>query len=118
MNVELAEEFQADCEVEKLIERLGGTENWTAVSHQFLSFGRKNLSPEVLDYLSSSYDGVLALHWIMKGEEPSLQHDVMARAEGMDCSDLRSMVRDPKCWRDQDPAYIAKVTEGFKGLYK
>lgn len=27
------------------------------------------------------------------------------------------MMNDPKYWRDKDPAFIAKVTEGFKNLY-
>jgi hypothetical protein len=27
------------------------------------------------------------------------------------------MMRDPKYWRDQDPSFIAKVTEGFKRMY-
>ncbi len=27
------------------------------------------------------------------------------------------MMRDPKYWRDKDPAFVAKVTEGFKSVY-
>jgi hypothetical protein len=27
------------------------------------------------------------------------------------------MMRDPRYWRDRDPAFIAQVTEGFKRLY-
>jgi hypothetical protein len=27
------------------------------------------------------------------------------------------MMRDPKYWRDKDPSYVAKVTEGFKKMY-
>lgn len=31
--------------------------------------------------------------------------------------DLQSMMRDPKYWRDQDPSFVQKVTEGFQKLY-
>ena len=31
--------------------------------------------------------------------------------------DLQSMMRDPKYWRDQDPSFVNKVTEGFQKLY-
>lgn len=27
------------------------------------------------------------------------------------------MMRDPKYWRDQDPSFIKKVTEGFQKVY-
>ena len=38
-------------------------------------------------------------------------------ASGTDEKDLQSMMRDPKYWRDKDPAYIAKVTAGFEKIY-
>jgi hypothetical protein len=31
--------------------------------------------------------------------------------------DLQSMMKDPKYWRDKDPAFIAKVTDGFQSVY-
>ena len=32
-------------------------------------------------------------------------------------ADLHKMMRDPRYWRDRDPALLAKVTEGFRQLY-
>lgn len=32
-------------------------------------------------------------------------------------SDLRAMMRDPRYWRDRDPAFINEVTNGFSRLY-
>lgn len=117
MIVELAAEFQADREVEKLIEHFGGAENWKEVSRQLLGFGRKNLPGEVLDQLSSSYEGVLALYRMMKGEEPVLRPESMEKAGAADARDLSSMMRDPKYWKERDPSYVAKVTQGFQDLY-
>lgn len=37
--------------------------------------------------------------------------------EGLTESQLKTMQQDPKYWRDKDPAFIAKVSDGFKKLY-
>lgn len=113
---ELAGDFRADREVEKLINHFGGPEKWKEVSRQLLAFGQRNLPGDVLENLSSSYEGVLALYKMMKSEEPGLKK----RAENPSLlgeKDLQSMMRDPKYWRDKDPAFVAKVTEGFKSVY-
>ncbi|MBI1301333.1 MAG: hypothetical protein GC137_06705 [Alphaproteobacteria bacterium] len=113
----MAADFQADREVEKLIEHFGGTEQWRVVSRQLLAYGQKNLPADILDSLTSSYEGVLALHRMMKGQEPSLNRQNGMQSSSMDEMELNSMMRDPKYWRDKDPAFVAKVTEGFKSLY-
>lgn len=114
---EMAMDYKADREVEKLVTHFGGVEQWREVSRQLLSFGQKNLPEDVLDNLSSSYEGVLALHRMMKGGEPSLQRGNAKVSGSLDEAELSSMMRDPKYWRDKDPAYIAKVTQGFEALY-
>lgn len=112
----LAGEFQADREVEKLINHFGGPEQWREISRQLLAFGQKNLPADVLDSLSSSYEGVLALHRMMKSDEPGLKKDTTA-ASGIGEKDLQSMMRDPRYWRDKDPSFVAQVTEGFQKIY-
>ncbi|MFP4098921.1 MAG: hypothetical protein ACLFU1_09115 [Alphaproteobacteria bacterium] len=103
---EVIAEFRAEREVEKLINHFGGVQQWRTLSRELLAFGSKNLPGDVLENLSSSYEGVLALYRMMKaGGEPKL------------ASRISSMMRDPKYWRDRDPAYIAKVTQGFENLY-
>jgi hypothetical protein len=116
MVVEMASDFQAEREVEKLVEHFGGIEQWQEVSKQMLAFGQKHLPADVLDSLSSSYEGVLALHNMMKGEEPQISSKAQASNSGE--SDLQTMMRDPRYWRDKDPSFVAKVTEGFQRLYK
>ncbi|MCB9976342.1 MAG: hypothetical protein H6858_01925 [Rhodospirillales bacterium] len=117
MIVEIAAEFQADREVEKLVQHFGGPENWKEISRQLLAFGQKNLPPEVLESLSSSYEGVLALHRMMKGEEPKLSRTPAKTGDTTSDRELTSMMRDPRYWRDRDPAFVEKVTEGFRKLY-
>jgi hypothetical protein len=117
MIAELAADFQADREVEKLINHFGGTQQWKSVSKQIYAFAKNNVTPDVLEALSGSFEGVIALHRMMKNKEPSLQKSNTAITGRMDETDLQSMMRDPKYWRDKDPATVKKVTEGFQGLY-
>lgn len=117
MIMEIAGDFQADREVEKLIAHFGGADKWKEISRQLLAFGQKNMPADVLDNLASSYEGVLALHRMMKSGEPALRRGSARSESALGEKDLQSMMRDPKYWRDKDPAYVAKVTEGFKGMY-
>lgn len=117
---EMAQEYQADREVERLISAFGGTERWAEVSRQLLAFGKKNLPPDVLGSLSSSFEGVMALYRMMQGRgaEPALAGAIADAAPGTpDEGALRGMMRDPRYWRDRDPSYVAQVTSGFQRVY-
>jgi hypothetical protein len=118
MIVEMAADYQADRELEKLITQFGGEEKWKEVSRQLLAFGQKSLPADVLETLSSSHEGVMALYRMMKGDGPAIGKNPAEMTGGNPAElELQSMMRDPKYWRDQDPSFIAKVSEGFKNLY-
>lgn len=116
MIAQLAGDFQADREVERLSEFFGGTDKWGEVSRQLLAFGRKNLPEDVLESLSSTYEGVIALYRMMKSQDPGMSKEAGLKA-GVDEGDLHSMMRDPRYWRERDPSFVAKVTEGFRTMY-
>lgn len=112
----LVQETEATRQVERLANRFGGHERWREVAREIRTWGEANLEPEVLTALSTSYQGVLTLHRMMRGSEPEL----LGRADGparLDERTLDQMVRDPRYWRERDPSFIARVTEGFKSLY-
>ncbi len=67
---DIAGDVQAERELEKLINHFGGPDNWLEVSKQLLNFGQKTLPADVLDGLTVSYEGVIALYNMMKSEEP------------------------------------------------
>ncbi len=115
--IQMAADYNAEREIEKLVNQFGGEEKWQEVSRQLLAFGQKALPADVLETLSSSYEGVMALHRMMKGEEPALSATLEPVGARQGELELQSMMRDPKYWRDQDPSFIAKVTEGFQKLY-
>ncbi len=114
--VEMAAEFQADREVERLVDKFGGVDQWKEISRQLLAFGRKNLPADILEGLSCSYEGIMALHRMMKSDQPNLKGEEGLAVSGE--GDLYSMMKNPKYWRDKDPSFIAKVTEGFEKIYK
>lgn len=116
MVIDIASDFKAEHEVEKLIEHFGGVERWNEVSRQLLSFGQKNLPADALDSLTSSYEGVVALYNMMNEGEPQIGTSTgITDKEGE--MDLQTMMRDPRYWREKDPSFVAKVTEGFQRMY-
>ncbi len=116
--MDIAAEFQAERELDRLKEAFGGEEKWREISSQLLTFGQKNLPAEVLKGLASSYEGVMALYRMMTGDAkekaPSPRTEVKP---SMSETELYSMMRSPKYWREKDPSMIEKVTKGFQGLY-
>ncbi len=113
---DISRDVQADREVEKLITHFGGAEQWKEVSRQLLAFGQKNMPEDVLGNLSSSFEGVLALHRMMKSDEPGLKKEASIQG-AIGEQDLQTMMRDPRYWREKDPSFVSKVTEGFQNVY-
>lgn len=115
---ELAAEFQADREIERLVAYFGGADRWREVSRQMLAWAKRNLPQPAVDGLSTSFDGVLALYKMMtSGEAGPMRSGGANAAEPLDETALHAMVRDPRYWRDRDPAMVRKVTDSFRRLY-
>lgn len=114
---EVRDEMEAERQAERLAGHFGGHERWQVLARQLKTWGRANLAEETYAALASSYDGVLALHEMMRAREPSVLGRSDDAKPGADEAELRSLMRDPRYWRDRDPALVAKVTEGFKRLY-
>jgi hypothetical protein len=114
--LDMAAEFQVDREIERLVHEFGGVDRWKEISRQLLAYGKKALPPQVLEGMACSYEGVMALYKMMKSDEPGLKLKAKA-GEGAEESDLVAMMKNPKYWRDKDPAFIAKVTAGFEKIY-
>ncbi len=116
MIVQIANEYKADGEVQKLVNAFGGPDKWAEVSRQLLAYGKKNLPPDVLSSLAGSYEGVMALYRMMQnGGAPSMADAATPVATSE--QDLQSMMRDPRYWRSRDPAFVAQVTDAFRKMY-
>jgi hypothetical protein len=110
-------ELHATRDAERLASHFGGDDAWQNMARQIKTWGEANLAGDVYRTLASSYDGVVAMHQMMQAREPSVLQDAEGPHSDVDEASLTRMMRDPRYWRDRDPAVIAQVTEGFKRLY-
>ncbi len=115
---EAAAEFEADRQRQALIAHFGGEARYRAIAPQLRAWGRAHLPPAVLDALSTTAEGVLALEQMMRRGEPALPREGMAAHGPESEAELRSMMRDPRYWRTREPEFVRRVTEGFQRLAK
>ncbi|MGJ3260412.1 MAG: capsid assembly protein [Rhodospirillales bacterium] len=101
----------------RLEEYFGGRERWNTVSRQLGDWAHAHLPDEVTAALGSSFEGVLALHRMMEADEPGIAREGGGTGGDLDEKQLRALMADPRYWRDQDPALVAKVRAGFEKLY-
>ena len=107
----------AEREQERLARHFGGDEAWRQTAKQLRTWGERSLSPEVYATLATSHDGVLALHEMMRKAEPEIVGQAGSGSLEPSEDRLQEMMRDPRYWRERDPQFIARVTDGFKRLY-
>ncbi|HSA82276.1 MAG TPA: hypothetical protein VLE23_15780 [Geminicoccaceae bacterium] len=110
-------QLEAGREAERLATRFGGASVWRTTAQQIKTWGQANLARDVFETLASSYDGVLAIHQMMQAREPAVLNEADGPRADLDEAELTRMMRDPRYWRERDPAFVAQVTEGFRRLY-
>lgn len=110
-------QLHADQEMERLAAQFGGEARWREVSRQILAWAGRSLPPAAVEAMSTSYDGVMALYRMMKGEEPGTLNPPPGTGGDGGTAEVYGLMRDPRYWRDRDPAVVARVTEGFRRLY-
>lgn len=107
--------YEADRQREKLVEHFGGEDRFRQVAAQLSAWGKANLPVSAYQALSATYEGVLALEQMMHRPEPALGRDASAAAPATE-AELRSMMRDPRYWQSREPAFVQRVTDGFRRL--
>ncbi len=114
---EMAAQFEADNQIERLAGHFGGKEKWSHVAGQIETWGKANFPDDVFAAMASSYDGVLALHRMMTKGEPGLIEGANPGGGALSEAGLKEMMRDPRYWRDGDPGFVGRVRDGFKTLF-
>ena len=61
-------------------------------------------------------EAIKAMEKLMKASGPGT-FEASPAAAAMTLSELQDMQKDPRYWREKDPAFIAKVSAGFQRLY-
>jgi hypothetical protein len=117
MIAELAAMFEADNQIERLTQHFGGEERWREIARQIDAWGRSRLPARVFEALGTTYEGVIAMHRMMAGDEPGLLRDGDAPSGASSEAELKQLMRDPRYWKQQDPVIVGKVRDGFRRLY-
>ncbi len=94
----------------------GGTEKMNEAMKEINAFGERFLPHDAFDELCSTPQGIQGIYKMMQSFEPDVFTDKNVTKNLTD-SDLRTMMQDPKYWRDHDEEYIRKIENGFKKLY-
>jgi hypothetical protein len=110
-------ELHASRDGERLSKHFGGDAAWQNMARQIRTWGQANLAEDVYRTLAASYDGVLAMHQMMQAREPAVLQGADGPPSDLDEATLTRLMRDPRYWRDRDPAIVAQVTQGFQRLY-
>jgi len=110
-------ELMAQNQIGQLAEEFGGEEKWREISSQLANWGKSSYAPEVYQAMASSADGIRTMYKSMTKDEPGLLGPNDGNGGSPSETGLKSLMRDPKYWRDQDPAIVAQVREGFSRLY-
>lgn len=114
---EIAAVFEAEGQVARLVDHFGTEDRWREASRQISAWGKSHLPERVFDALSTTYEGVLAMHKMMAGDEPELAQQGFAAEPAATEADLKQLMRDPRYWRQQDPTIVRRVRDGFRRLY-
>lgn len=114
---ELARDYEAERQKIALEHYFGGKERFEQVARQLTAWAKQNVSADVLDALSTTYEGVIALYKMMQTNEPVMMPKGMPTENGLDEEGLKKLMMSPKYWKDKDPAVLKKVAEGFNRLY-
>ncbi|MCW8915045.1 MAG: hypothetical protein OQK24_04235 [Magnetovibrio sp.] len=113
---QIAAQFEDAREQDRLHQHFGGAERFEAIRPQLRAWGEANLPPSVFENLVASAEGVIAMAEMMKSREPSLSRNSEITS-GASELDLKRMMKDPRYWKERDPAYVKRVREGFRNLY-
>lgn len=114
---EAAAEFEGGKQRDRLHAEFGGEARFRRLAPQIAAWGRANLPEAVFAALSTTAEGVVAMHRMMEAKEPPLTRDG-AEDGAPDEAALRKMMRDPRYWRSREPDFVRRVTEGFRRLVR
>ncbi len=112
----IAEKYNSLQELMKLETFFGGEKNFNEVSKQITMWATKNLTPDLFNTLNTNYWGVISLYNMMRSYEDKTFIDQEFEKDFLTEKDLKSMMKNPKYWRDKDKNFIAQIDEGWKYL--
>ena len=110
--------FEAESQIERLTQHFGGEERWRETARQIDAWARSRLPARVFEALSTTFEGVVAMHRMMSGEEPGFLREGQGSAGSpAEAEDQAAYARSPLL-ATAGPGGGRKVREGFRQLYR
>lgn len=103
--------------LDRLKDHFGGESRWGETARQVSAWGKANLPAEVYGALVRSAEGIMAMERMMASGEPAMGRAPTQREEAPSEAELKKMMQDQRYWKKRDPAFIEKVSSGFRRLY-
>lgn len=116
MLARLNQDFDQRRHLDRLKDHYGGDARWSETARQVSAWGRANLPDEVYQALACSPEGVIAMERMMASGEPAMGRAPVPKDDTPDEAELKRMLQDPRYWKKRDPAFIDKVSAGFRRL--
>lgn len=113
----MAEDYDQRRHLDRLKDHYGGDARWSETARQVSAWGKANLPDQVYQALASSPEGVMAMERMMASGEPAMGRAPQSKDEAPSEDELKRMMQDPRYWKARDPAFIDKVSSGFRRLY-
>ncbi|MGE5515324.1 MAG: capsid assembly protein [Bacteroidota bacterium] len=113
----MSDEYDQRRHLDRLKDYYGGDARWSETARQVSAWGKANLPDEVYQALAGSSEGVMAMERMMASGEPAMGRAPQPKDEAPSEAELKRMMQDPRYWKNRDPAFIDKVSSGFRRLY-
>ena len=112
----IQEKFNSLKELMKLENFFGGEERFNEVSKQITIWATKNLPTDLFNNLNTTYLGVISLYNMMSNDHEQTFINQEFQKDFLTEQDLKSMMQNPKYWRDKDENFIRQIDDGWKYL--
>ena len=112
----IQEKFNSLKELMKLENFFGGEERFNEVSKQITIWATKNLPTDLFNNLNTTYLGVISLYNMMSNDHEQTFINQEFQKDFLTEQDLKSMMQNPKYWRDKDKNFIRQIDDGWKYL--
>ena len=112
----IQEKYNSLQELMKLETFFGGEKHFNEVAKQITMWATKNLPQDLFNTLNTNYFGVISLYNMMRNDDDKTFMAQEFAKDFLTEQDLKSMMKNPKYWRDKDKNFIQQIDDGWKYL--
>lgn len=116
--MDMVSDMRAEQELNNVISYFGGAEEWGAIAPRLYAFMQKNMPSDVAEKMAQSAEGIKMVHRMMMAGTSGIVPFGTGGKSPQTMEQIYALMRDPKYWRDHDPAVMQKVASGFNALYE